>query len=73
MQEEKTALDCCEIDLQGENDSRVTFIVTAEYSNVTLVTVREHCPLTLAMNIIGFDRKFPNGARETYLIEPERD
>uniref|UniRef100_A0AAU8AV58 Uncharacterized protein n=1 Tax=Dulem virus 262 TaxID=3145739 RepID=A0AAU8AV58_9VIRU len=73
MQEEKIVLDCCEMDLQGEGDSRVTFTVTAEYSNIKFVTVREHCPLTLAMNVIGFDRKFPNGAKESYLIEPERD
>lgn len=73
MQEEVNVIDCCEIDLQGEGDARVRFTSTAEYPKIKLVSVREHCPLSVAISIIGFDRKFPNGAKESYFIEPERD
>ena len=37
------------------------------------VVVREHLPLSAAMQLIVTDRQLPDGMFEQYLIEPEDD
>uniref|UniRef100_A0AAU8B6F4 Uncharacterized protein n=1 Tax=Dulem virus 251 TaxID=3145728 RepID=A0AAU8B6F4_9VIRU len=68
-------IDCCELKLAGEQDSRVTFVkhVRSDSSELEYSVVRNHCPLSAAMSIISFDRTFSDGFLESYLIEPERD
>lgn len=39
----------------------------------TVVIVREHIPLSAAMQLIVTDRQLPDGMYEQYLIEPEND
>ena len=39
----------------------------------TVTVVREHIPLSAAMQLIVTDRQLPDGMYEQYLIEPEND
>uniref|UniRef100_A0AAU8B854 Uncharacterized protein n=1 Tax=Dulem virus 250 TaxID=3145727 RepID=A0AAU8B854_9VIRU len=68
-------IDCCELKLAGEQDSRVSFVkhVRADSSELEYSVVRNHCPLSVAISIISFDRAYSDGFLESYLIEPERD
>lgn len=69
-------VDCCSVTAQ-DNEPRVTF-TTQKFLSVpeetpVLVVVREHIPLSAAMQLIVTDRQLPDGMYEQYLIEPEDD
>lgn len=72
------SIDCCHLTAQ-ENEPRVTF-KSEFYEDKSKakdvpahVVVREHIPLSAAMQIIATDRQIPNGFFEIYQIEPEND
>lgn len=68
-------VDCCEIKSQ-ENEPRVTFtthkFVEKGEEPFTCI-IREHIPLSAAMQIIVTDRQVPDGFVEHYHIVPEHD
>ena len=69
-------VDCCSVTAQ-DNEPRVTF-TTQKFLSVSeetpvLAVVREHIPLSAAMQLIVTDRQLPDGMYEQYLIEPEDD
>lgn len=72
----KFNVDCCSVTAQ-DNEPRVTFTTTKFLSKKeelpTLIIVREHIPLSAAMQLIVTDRQLPDGMFEQYLIEPEDD
>ena len=69
-------VDCCATATQ-ENEPRVTFttrkFLSTQEEMPTVVVVREHIPLSAAMQLIVTDRQLPDGMYEQYLIEPEDD
>lgn len=69
-------VDCCSVAAQ-ENEPRVTFttrkFLSAQEDVPTVVVIREHIPLSAAMQLIVTDRQLPDGMFEQYLIEPEND
>jgi hypothetical protein len=72
----KLNVDCCSVTAQ-DNEPRVTF-TTRKFLDVQTETpeiavVREHIPLSAAMQLIVTDRQLPDGMYEQYLIEPEND
>lgn len=72
----KKNVDCCATAAQ-ENEPRVTF-TTRKFADVKdemphVVIVREHIPLSAAMQLVVTDRQLPDGFYEQYLIEPEND
>ena len=72
----KLNVDCCSVTAQ-DNEPRVTF-TTNKYLSLNeeypvLTVVREHIPLSAAMQLIVTDRQLPDGMYEQYLIEPEND
>lgn len=72
----KLNVDCCSVTAQ-DNEPRVTF-TTRKFSSEkeempVLTVVREHIPLSAAMQLIVTDRQLPDGMLEQYLIEPEND
>ena len=69
-------VDCCSVTAQA-NDPRVTFTVQ-KFTSVgeeqpVMAIVREHIPLSAAMQLIVTDRELPDGMYEHYIIEPEND
>lgn len=72
----KLNVDCCSVTAQ-DNEPRVTFttrkFLTAQDETPTVTVVREHVPLSAAMQLIVTDRQLPDGMYEQYLIEPEND
>lgn len=69
-------VDCCSVTAQ-DNEPRVT-LTTQKFLSVSeetpvLAVVREHIPLSAAMQLIVTDRQLPDGMYEQYLIEPEND
>lgn len=72
----KLNVDCCSVTAQ-DNEPRVTFTAhkylspNEEYPVVTVV--REHIPLSAAMQLIVTDRQLPDGMYEQYIIDPEND
>lgn len=72
----KKTVDCCKVATQ-ENEPRVTFttrkFLSPQEEMPTLVIIREHIPLSAAMQLIVTDRQLPDGMFEQYLIEPEDD
>lgn len=69
-------VDCCSVTAQ-DNEPRVTF-TTQKFRSVgeeqpVLAIVREHVPLSAAMQLIITDRQLPDGMFELYIIEPEND
>lgn len=72
----KLNVDCCKTAAQ-ENEPRVTFttrkFISVQEETPVLVVVREHIPLSAAMQLIVTDRQLPDGTFEQYLIEPEDD
>ncbi len=69
-------VDCCSVTAQ-DNEPRVTF-TTQKFLSVSeetpvLAVVREHIPLSAAMQLIVTDRQLPDGLYEHYIIEPEND
>ena len=72
----KLNVDCCSVTAQ-DNEPRVTFTTRKFLSTreevPTLAVVREHIPLSAAMQLIVTDRQLPDGMFELYLIEPEND
>ena len=72
----KLNVDCCSVATQ-ENEPRVTFttrkFLSSQEETPTLTVVREHIPLSAAMQLIVTDRQLPDGMFEQYLIEPEDD
>lgn len=69
-------VDCCSVTAQ-DNEPRVTF-TTRKFLSINdempvLCVVREHIPLSAAMQLIVTDRQLPDGMYEQYLIEPEDD
>lgn len=72
----KKNVDCCATATQ-EKEPRVTF-TTRKFADVNdemphTVIVREHIPLSAAMQLVVTDRQLPDGFYEQYLIEPEND
>ena len=72
----KLNVDCCSVTAQ-DNEPRVTF-TTRKFLDVQVETpditvVREHIPLSAAMQLIVTDRQLPDGMYEQYVIEPEND
>ena len=69
-------VDCCSVSAQ-DNEPRVTFttrkFLSAQEDTPTVVVIREHIPLSAAMQLIVTDRQLPDGMFEQYLIEPEDD
>lgn len=69
-------VDCCSVTAQ-DNEPRVTFstrkYVSAEDKEPVLSIIREHIPLSAAMQLIVTDRQLPDGMYEQYIIEPEND
>lgn len=72
----KLNVDCCSVTAQ-DNEPRVTFTTLKFLSvqeEIPVVTiVREHIPLSAAMQLIVTDRQLPDGMHEQYFIEPEND
>ena len=72
----KLNVDCCSVTAQ-DNEPRVTFTTRKFLSHneetPTLTVVREHIPLSAAMQLVVTDRQLPDGLYEQYLIEPEND
>ena len=72
----KLNVDCCSVTAQ-DNEPRVTFTTrkfpSLEEEMPVVVIVREHVPLSAAMQLIVTDRELPDGMVEQYLIEPEHD
>lgn len=69
-------VDCCSVTAQ-DNEPRVT-LTTQKYLSVgeetpVLAVIREHLPLSAAMQLIVTDRQLPDGMYEHYIIEPEND
>lgn len=70
---EKIVIDCCEMPLAQQGDSRVCFVhTTTSSSGFSIQTVRNHVPLSVAMQLISFNQAFPNGMSDEYLISPEK-
>ena len=73
---EKLKVDCCSITAQ-DNEPRVTFttrkFLSTQEEIPVVVVIREHIPLSAAMQLIVTDRQLPDGMLEQYLIEPEND
>lgn len=69
-------VDCCSVTAQ-DNEPRVTFtarkFLSFQEETPVIVVVREHIPLSAAMQLIVTDRQLPDGMFEQYLIEPEDD
>ena len=72
----KLNVDCCSVTAQ-DNEPRVTFsvrkFVSADEETPVVLIVREHIPLSAAMQLIVTDRQLPDGMYEQYFIEPEND
>ncbi len=72
----KLNVDLCSVSAQ-DNEPRVTFttrkFLSAQEETPIVVIVREHIPLSAAMQLIVADRQLPDGMYEQYLIEPEND
>jgi hypothetical protein len=72
----KLNVDCCSVAVQ-DKEPRVTFttrkFASAEEEMPVLSIVREHIPLSAAMQLIVTDRQLPDGMYEQYFIEPEND
>nr|DAW40933.1 MAG TPA: hypothetical protein [Microviridae sp.] len=72
----KLNVDCCSVATQ-ENEPRVTFttrkFLSPQDETPVVSVVREHVPLSAAMQLIVTDRQLPDGMYELYLIEPEND
>lgn len=72
----KLTVDCCSVTAQ-DKEPRVTFttrkFASTEEEMPVLSVVREHIPLSAAMQLIVTDRQLPDGLYEQYLIEPEND
>lgn len=72
----KLNVDCCSVTAQ-DNEPRVTFstrkFLTPNEEFPIITVVREHIPLSAAMQLIVTDRQLPDGMYEQYLIEPEND
>jgi hypothetical protein len=72
----KLNVDCCSVTAQ-DNEPRVTFttrkFISTQEEMPIIVVVREHVPLSAAMQLIVTDRQLPDGTYEQYLIEPEDD
>lgn len=72
----KLSVDCCSVAVQ-DNEPRVTFttrkFLSSREETPTVVVIREHIPLSAAMQLIVTDRQLPDGMYEQYLIEPEDD
>ena len=73
---ERLKVDCCSITAQ-DNEPRVTFttrkFLSTQEEIPVIVVIREHIPLSAAMQLIVTDRQLPDGMLEQYLIEPEND
>ena len=73
---DKLKVDCCSITAQ-DNEPRVTFttrkFLSTQEEIPVVVVIREHIPLSAAMQLIVTDRQLPDGMLEQYLIEPEND
>ncbi len=69
-------VDCCSVTAQ-DNEPRVTFTsrkFLSQNEDVPVISiVREHIPLSAAMQLIVTDRQLPDGMYEQYFIEPEND
>lgn len=69
-------VDCCSVTAQ-DNEPRVTFTtqkyLSAGEETPVLAVIREHIPLSAAMQLIVTDRQLPDGMYEHYIIEPEND
>lgn len=72
----KLNVDCCSVTAQ-DNEPRVTFTVhkfiSAKEETPVVCIIREHIPLSAAMQLIVTDRQLPDGMYERYFIEPEND
>lgn len=72
----KLNVDCCSVTAQ-DKEPRVTFttrkFLSPKEETPTVVVVREHTPLSAAMQLIVTERELPDGMYEQYLIEPEDD
>lgn len=72
----KLNVDCCSVTAQ-DNEPRVTFTTRKSLSPQdeipTVTVIREHIPLSAAMQLVVTDRQLPDGMYEQYLIEPEND
>lgn len=69
-------VDCCSVTAQ-DNEPRVT-LTTQKYLSAgeetpVVCIIREHIPLSAAMQLIVTDRQLPDGMYEHYIIEPEND
>lgn len=72
----KLNVDCCSVAAQ-DKEPRVTFTarkyLSEDEETPVVCIVREHIPLSAAMQLIVTDRQLPDGMLEQYLIEPEDD
>ena len=72
----KLNVDCCSVTAQ-DNEPRVTLttrkFLSQDEEMPVLSVIREHIPLSAAMQLIVTDRQLPDGMYEQYLIEPEND
>lgn len=72
----KLNVDCCSVTAQ-DNEPRVTFTsrkyLSKDEEMPVLSIIREHIPLSAAMQLIVTDRQLPDGMYEQYFIEPEND
>ena len=69
-------VDCCSVAAQ-DNEPRVTFTTSkflSEKEDIPVVSIiREHIPLSAAMQLIVTDRQLPDGMFNQYFISPEND
>lgn len=72
----KLNVDFCSVTAQ-DNEPRVTFtthkFLSVQDETPQITVVREHIPLSSAMQLIVTDRQLPDGMYEQYVIEPEHD
>lgn len=72
----KLNVDCCSVTAQ-DNEPRVTFttrkFISHQDETPFYVIVREHIPLSAAMQLVVTDRQLPDSMFEQYIIEPEDD
>lgn len=72
----KLYVNCSSVTAQ-DNEPRVTFTTrkfqSSQEEMPAIVVVRDHIPLSAAMQLIVTDHQLPDGMFEQYLIEPEND
>lgn len=67
----ETRVDMCDVKPQSEGEPRVMLSHTKSFPDGEIKTIYENCPLSVAMNIIGFHSTIRDGRADSYLVVPE--